>query len=98
MLAVVLVSSGAIAAELVCSPDLLILDEPTAELDGRARRELAALLQSLPATTLIASHDLEFLAQTVECVMALENGKLRKSVGILQFIDDTELQKQLYLR
>lgn len=89
---------AAIAAELVCSPDLLILDEPTAELDGRARRELAALLQSLPATTLIASHDLEFLAQTVECVMALENGKLRKSVGILQFIDDTELQKQLYLR
>ena len=89
---------AAIAAELVCSPDLLILDEPTAELDGRARRELAALLQSLPATTLIASHDLEFLAQTVECVMALENGKLRKSVGILQFIDDTELQNQLYLR
>jgi cobalt/nickel transport system ATP-binding protein len=89
---------AAIAAALVFSPDLLILDEPTAELDGRSRGELAALLQSLPATMLIASHDLEFLAQTVERVMALENGKLLKSVAISSFIDDTALQERLYLR
>jgi cobalt/nickel transport system ATP-binding protein len=88
----------AIAAALVCSPDLLILDEPTAELDGRSRRELAVLLQSLPATTLIASHDIEFLAQTVERVMALENGRLRKSLAISPFIDDIALQEQLHLR
>lgn len=53
---------AAIATSLVCSPDLLILDEPTSELDGRARRELISLLRSLPTTTFVASHDLDFLA------------------------------------
>jgi energy-coupling factor transporter ATP-binding protein EcfA2 len=89
---------AAIAAALVCSPDLLILDEPTAELDGRARRELMTLLQSLPTTTFVASHDLDFLAQTVKLVVALENGKLRECIAMSEFIDDFAFQEQLHLR
>ena len=89
---------AAIAAALVCSPDLLILDEPTAELDGRARRELITLLRSLPTTTFVASHDLDFLAQTVERIVALENGKLRNCIAMSEFIDDFAFQEQLHLR
>lgn len=89
---------AAIAAALVTSPDMLILDEPTAELDGRSRRELALLLQSLPTTMLVASHDLDFLAQTVHRVVALENGKVHKSVAVSAFIDDVVTQERLHLR
>jgi ABC-type cobalt transport system, ATPase component len=89
---------AAIAAALVTAPELLILDEPTAELDGRARRELVSPLQALPTTILIASHDLDFLAQTVERVIALERGRLRESIAISAFINDGALQTKLDLR
>jgi len=88
---------AAIAAALVCSPDLLILDEPTAELDGRARRELVSLLKALPTAILIASHDLEFLAQTVEYVVALDNRLLSKGIPISVFLDDRAKQEKLRL-
>jgi cobalt/nickel transport system ATP-binding protein len=89
---------AAIAAALATTPKLLILDEPTAELDGRARRELASLLQTLPVTMLIASHDLEFLARTVTRVAAIESGKLREDLAVSTFMDDIALQEQLCLR
>jgi cobalt/nickel transport system ATP-binding protein len=89
---------AAIAAALIGSPDLLILDEPTAELDGRARRELASLLQTLPVAMVIASHDLEFLALTVGSVVALENGKLCRCVGTPEFMRDFAFQEHLHLR
>lgn len=89
---------AAIAANLVRSPDLLILDEPTAELDGQARRELAALLRSLPATMLIASHDLDFLAQIVGRVAALDNGRLCNDLAAATFMSDIALQERLHLR
>ena len=88
---------AAIAAALVCSPDLLILDEPPAELDGRARRELVSLLKALPTAILIASHDLEFLAQTVEYVVSLDNRLLNEGVPISAPVDDSAKQEELRL-
>jgi cobalt/nickel transport system ATP-binding protein len=67
---------AAIASALVDSPDLLILDEPTAELDPRAVRQLTALLNRLPVAKLIASHHLEFLETTTARTLLLHAGVL----------------------
>jgi cobalt/nickel transport system ATP-binding protein len=88
---------AAIAAALVSSPELLIMDEPTSELDGRSRRELAALLQSLNLTLLIASHDLAFLESFVSRVIALDQGKLVGDFAASDFFQDAALQGRLNL-
>ncbi|MFN7037409.1 MAG: energy-coupling factor ABC transporter ATP-binding protein, partial [Bellilinea sp.] len=49
----------AIATVLAMRPAMLLLDEPSAGLDPRGRRELIALLNGLPQTLLIATHDLD---------------------------------------
>lgn len=48
----------ALACVLAMRPELLLLDEPTANLDPRGRRELTDLLAGLPGTMLLATHDL----------------------------------------
>jgi cobalt/nickel transport system ATP-binding protein len=88
---------AAIAAALVNDPDLLVLDEPTAELDGRSRRELVSLLRSLPSAMLIASHDLDFLNSLVDRVLALDGGTLAGSFSASTFFSDTDFQERLRL-
>ncbi len=66
----------AIATVLSMQPSILVLDEPTAGLDPRARRELIALLQELPQTMIIASHDLGLVEQLTPRVVILNQGKI----------------------
>jgi cobalt/nickel transport system ATP-binding protein len=51
----------AIATVLSMQPEILVMDEPTSGLDPRARRELINLLNHLPQTMLIATHDLDMV-------------------------------------
>jgi cobalt/nickel transport system ATP-binding protein len=51
---------AALAAVLVMEPKLLLMDEPSAFLDPSGRRELGALLTTLPQAMILATHDLEF--------------------------------------
>jgi cobalt/nickel transport system ATP-binding protein len=67
---------ASIAAALALKPDVLALDEPTANLDGRGRRELAGLLRSLDGTKIIASHDLAFVREVCPEVALLAAGKV----------------------
>ena len=66
----------ALAGVLACEPEVLVLDEPTGELDPRGRRELLALLQALPMTQILASHDLEFIFKLCTRVLVLDKGRL----------------------
>ncbi|MFO8055713.1 MAG: ATP-binding cassette domain-containing protein [bacterium] len=65
----------AIAGVLAMEPSLLLLDEPTSDLDPRGRRELANLLADLPTTMIIASHDLEFVLESCDQVVVMDAGK-----------------------
>ncbi|NGO39128.1 ATP-binding cassette domain-containing protein [Limisphaera ngatamarikiensis] len=65
-----------LAGLLACQPDLLVLDEPTSGLDPRGRRELKNLLQSLPGTKLIATHDLELAVQLCPRSILLDQGRV----------------------
>jgi cobalt/nickel transport system ATP-binding protein len=67
---------ASLAAALALKPDILALDEPTANLDGRGRRELAELLSSLGGTKVIASHDLAFVAELCAEIAVLAAGKV----------------------
>jgi cobalt/nickel transport system ATP-binding protein len=66
----------AIATVLVMDCQVLALDEPTAGLDPRARRDLIRLLAELPCTQVIATHDLEMAVELFDQVALLSRGEL----------------------
>ena len=63
-----------LAGVLACQPSLLVLDEPTSGLDPRGKRELVELLRTLPATRIVASHDLDMVATLCSRVFVLDQG------------------------
>jgi len=64
-----------IAGALACRPGLLLLDEPSSGLDPRGRRELADLLAGLPATQVVASHDLALVERLCTRAIVLDAGR-----------------------
>jgi cobalt/nickel transport system ATP-binding protein len=66
----------ALAGVLAMRPQVLLLDEPSLHLDPRGRREFIRLLNGLPGTKVIASHDLELILQTCSRVLVLDGGRL----------------------
>jgi len=80
-----------LAGVLVCEPRVLALDEPTSDLDPRGRRELKALLRRLPVTMLIATHDLELVAELCEQVLVLDGGALVAQGPALDLLADEPL-------
>jgi cobalt/nickel transport system ATP-binding protein len=65
---------AAIASVLAMSPDILVLDEPSANLDPQARRELMELLGSFEHTKIIATHDLDLAMDLCERTIVLNQG------------------------
>lgn len=65
-----------LAGVLACDPAILVLDEPTANLDPRARRQLLAIIQHSRATLMMATHDLEFVLDSCPRVIVLDEGRL----------------------
>ncbi|MCI6729779.1 MAG: energy-coupling factor ABC transporter ATP-binding protein, partial [Clostridiales bacterium] len=67
---------AAIATVLAMDPRVMLFDEPTAFLDPRARRKLIRLLNRLPHTKLIATHDLPFACEVCTRVVILQHGQI----------------------
>lgn len=65
-----------IASVLAVSPDILVLDEPTSDLDPRARRRLIELLDSFEHTKIIATHDLDMVLDLCGRTIVLAGGKV----------------------
>lgn len=64
----------AIATVLALSPDVLVMDEPSSNLDPRARRRLIELLRTFGHTRIIASHDLELVVELCPRVIVMDRG------------------------
>lgn len=82
---------AALACALALSPGLLLLDEPTSELDPRAARLLAANLNRLSCAKLIASHDLSFLRQTTTRLLILDESRIAADGPSQALLQDEEL-------
>jgi cobalt/nickel transport system ATP-binding protein len=67
---------AALAAVLVMEPAILALDEPTSNLDPRNRRHLIELVGALPATLLLATHDLEMALALCPRLVVMDRGKI----------------------
>jgi cobalt/nickel transport system ATP-binding protein len=66
----------AIATVLSMNPSLLILDEPSAGLDPRARRTLINLLRELPITMLVSTHDMALVKELFPRTIVMDEGKI----------------------
>jgi len=66
----------AIATVLSMDPAILVLDEPTSELDPRSRRSLIRLLRDLPQTMLVASHDMRLVRDLCSRTVILDAGRI----------------------
>jgi len=82
---------AALASALVDSPDLLLLDEPTASLDPRARKNLIALLAKIECTKIIATHDLDMGYDTGGKLLILDKGKIAASGNAKELLQNETL-------
>jgi cobalt/nickel transport system ATP-binding protein len=81
----------AIATVLAMEPEILVLDEPSANLDPVARRELAETLAALPATMVIVTHDLPYAAQLCDRAIVLDHGVVVADDTVTAVLSDSEL-------
>ena len=82
---------AALATVLACEPEILVLDEPSANLDPVARRELAETLATLSATMVIVTHDLPYAAQLCERAIVLDSGVVVADDSVTVVLSDREL-------
>ncbi|MBC7247953.1 MAG: ABC transporter ATP-binding protein [Actinobacteria bacterium] len=85
---------AAIATVLSMNPDLLVLDEPSSNLDPRARREFSELLQRTKITKILVTHDLPFVFENCERVVVMDRGKVVADGDVLAVMSDERLLQE----
>ena len=80
-----------LAGVLACEPGVLVLDEPTSDLDPRGRREFKALLKQIAATKLIATHDLELAVELCPRAIILDRGEVIADGPTRELLNDEAL-------
>jgi cobalt/nickel transport system ATP-binding protein len=83
--------SVAIASVLSMSPDILVMDEPTSNLDPWARRQLIRLLRTFQHTIIIAAHDLDMVLELCSRTIILKEGRVVADGPTQQILGDEEL-------
>jgi len=81
----------AIATVLSMDPEILVLDEPSAGLDPRARRGLISLLRELPQTMLISTHDLLLVRELFPRTAIMDHGQIVADGPTESILNDPEL-------
>jgi cobalt transport protein ATP-binding subunit len=89
----------AIATVLSMNPQILILDEPSAGLDPRARRTLINLLRDLPITMLVSTHDMKLVDELFPRTIVMDEGRIvgdgdtKKILSDEKFLNEHGLEK-----
>ncbi|WP_433364919.1 energy-coupling factor ABC transporter ATP-binding protein [Actinoplanes sp. CA-142083] len=81
----------AVATVLAMRPEILVLDEPSSNLDPASRRELAEILESLPVTVLMVTHDLPYAMQLCPRSVILDTGRIVADAPTRELLADAEL-------
>lgn len=81
----------AIASVLSMDPDILVMDEPTAGLDPKARTQLIGLLGSFRHTKIIATHDLDMVVDLCERTIVMHDGLVRADGPTMDIFGNAEL-------
>ena len=81
----------AIATVLSMDPQILVLDEPSAGLDPRARRALINLLRELPITMLVSTHDMKLVQELFPRTIVMDEGQIVADGGTKDILEDEEL-------
>ncbi len=81
----------AIATVLSMDPEILVLDEPSAGLDPRARRSLINLLRELPLTMLVSSHDMLMVRELFPRMIIMDEGEVVADGETAVLLADVEL-------
>ena len=82
---------AALAGILVMQPEFLILDEPSAALDPKARRLVINTLNKLNQNILLATHDLDMALDVCERAVILNNGQVSASGKLPELLQDEKL-------
>ena len=91
----------ALGRAIVHNPDVLILDEPAANLDPRARIELRTLIRELAAdgkTILLSSHILTELSEICDAVTVIERGKILANGSVEEILQRVRQRRMLSVR
>jgi len=81
----------AIATVLAMEPEILVLDEPSANLDPAGRRELAEVLRRLGLTMLMVTHDLPYALLLCDRAVVMNQGRIAVDGPIEEVFSDTAL-------
>jgi cobalt/nickel transport system ATP-binding protein len=96
--------SAAIAAVLSMHPDILLMDEPTSDLDPKSRRRIINMLKGFDHTRIITSHDLDMICDVCDRVIAVRDGmvvadgKARVILSDSQLLDSCGLELPLSMQ
>lgn len=85
---------AALATVLSMRPEILAMDEPSANLDPRARREMIALLGGLRVTKVIASHDLDLVSRLCGRTVVLKRGTVAADGPTARILGDAALLEE----
>lgn len=80
----------AIATVLAMGPEVLVMDEPSSNLDPRARRRLIELLKGFKHTRILATHDLDMVLELCHRTIVLKDGKVYADGPTLEIFSDEE--------
>ena len=83
-----------IATVLAMSPDILVMDEPTANMDPTARRQVIELLKTFEHTKIIATHDLDLAMDLCRRTLIIHEGRMVADGATLEIMQDEALLKR----
>ncbi|HEX6074490.1 MAG TPA: ABC transporter ATP-binding protein [Micromonosporaceae bacterium] len=81
----------AVATVLAMRPEVLVLDEPSSNLDPASRRELAGILRQLPVTLLLVTHDLPYAVELCPRAAILDDGRIAADGPTARLLADADL-------
>jgi cobalt/nickel transport system ATP-binding protein len=84
----------AVATVLAMKPEILVLDEPSSNLDPASRRELAEILRSLDITIIMVTHDLPYAYELCERSLILSGGIIAADGKTKDILKNEELLKK----